>query len=158
MKKVYLIRHGESEFNAAVEKGIILDTHDPPLTELGISQAQKLGQELKDIIFDVILVSPLKRAQQTFAKAKLTSNKWETVPLIREYGTDPCDILENEVDFKETESGILERCQSIKAMLRSRDEITIGLVCHGDLIFYLTSHDGDYGEWLDNAEYTFLSI
>jgi len=81
--------------------------------------------------------------------------------LIREYATDVCDMMEHENNFKETEVEILIRCQKIKELLKSLPHNIIGLICHSDLIFYLTSYiaeDGErYGKWLDNTEYIILS-
>lgn len=59
---VYLVRHGETEFN---NKGITHGQYDVPLNELGKKQAKLLGVELKNVHFDVCFCSPLTRAKQT---------------------------------------------------------------------------------------------
>lgn len=62
MTKFYLIRHGQTDYNKA---GKVQGRLDTPLNEQGISQAEQMSEELKDVNFDVIYYSPLTRAQQT---------------------------------------------------------------------------------------------
>ena len=62
MKQIWLVRHGESK----AQSGEDSDGCDPELSDLGRKQAKRLIAPLRDIIFDQILVSPLKRAWQTF--------------------------------------------------------------------------------------------
>ncbi|WP_291651047.1 histidine phosphatase family protein [Clostridium sp.] len=62
MTKLYLTRHGETEWN---EKGIIQGWGDSPLTALGIKQAEWLRDRMKDIHIDVIYASPIGRAYNT---------------------------------------------------------------------------------------------
>ena len=60
--EIVLIRHGEPEW---VRDG--LNVVDPPLTERGMRQAERLADALRDERFDEVLVSPLVRARQTAA-------------------------------------------------------------------------------------------
>jgi len=50
-KLIFLIRHGNTEFN---KKKIFRGHFDIPLDNIGIEQAEKTGLFLKDINFDVI--------------------------------------------------------------------------------------------------------
>lgn len=62
-KDFYLFRHGQTDMNAAGRwqgQGI-----DLPLNNIGIKQAQELGEELKNSGVEAIFSSPLKRAVQT---------------------------------------------------------------------------------------------
>jgi probable phosphoglycerate mutase len=61
--RVILVRHGQSTYN--VQKRIQGQIDDSELTEVGISQAQKVGETLKGILFDHVYASPLKRAFKT---------------------------------------------------------------------------------------------
>ncbi|MFT5115119.1 MAG: alpha-ribazole phosphatase [Parasphingorhabdus sp.] len=65
MRRIILVRHGESEWNRT---GRIQGQTDIPLTENGRQQARVIGRFLADKL-DVstlnIYVSPMKRAQQT---------------------------------------------------------------------------------------------
>lgn len=59
---IYLIRHGETDYN----KGKRLQgTVDIPLNEKGIELAQRTAEGMKDIRFDRIYTSPLIRARKT---------------------------------------------------------------------------------------------
>ena len=58
--EVVLIRHGEPEW---ARDGFNVD--DPPLTQRGREQAQRLADRLAGETFDEILVSPLRRARET---------------------------------------------------------------------------------------------
>ena len=62
--KLYVARHGQTEYNA---QNRICGVTDLPLTEKGLKQAEELAQKLKDKQIDVIIASPLIRAQQTAA-------------------------------------------------------------------------------------------
>lgn len=62
MTKIYLTRHGETEWN---EKGIMQGWGDSPLTDLGKNQANWLGERMKDLHIDVIYSSPIGRAFNT---------------------------------------------------------------------------------------------
>ena len=61
MTKLYLTRHGETEWN---EKGIMQGWGDSPLTELGIKQAEWLRDRIKEIeIFLYLLTMDLKKLE-----------------------------------------------------------------------------------------------
>ncbi len=62
---VLLVRHGESEANAAGR--FASHTWDPPLTRAGSLEAERLAQQLGNAPIDHIVTSPLVRAQQTIA-------------------------------------------------------------------------------------------
>ena len=60
--EIYFVRHGQTIWN--VEKRF-QGLSDSPLTELGITQAKWLGEKLKDIKFDKVYSTSLKRAYDT---------------------------------------------------------------------------------------------
>ena len=62
MGKLILVRHGQTEMN--VQK-LYFGKLDPPLNDLGISQAYQAKEKLLDIDYDIIYSSPLERAKQT---------------------------------------------------------------------------------------------
>lgn len=64
MKRLYFIRHGESEFNKAKVWNGPTDT---PLTKKGRRQAEQTGQDMKrqGLAVDVVIASPLIRAHET---------------------------------------------------------------------------------------------
>lgn len=72
MSYLVLVRHGESEWNA---KGLWTGWTDVNLSEKGHKEAQKAGEVLKDIHFDLAYTSSLKRAQQTLDEIKKVINQ-----------------------------------------------------------------------------------
>ena len=60
--KLYVARHGETEWNALNK---ICGRTDIPLTERGLEQAKLLAANMTDKQLDVIIASPMIRAQQT---------------------------------------------------------------------------------------------
>ena len=61
-KMIYVVRHGETEWNA-INK--VLGRTDIPLNAKGLEQAHELARSLKDLKIVVFLCSPLCRARQT---------------------------------------------------------------------------------------------
>ncbi|EFO32767.1 2,3-bisphosphoglycerate-dependent phosphoglycerate mutase [Roseibium sp. TrichSKD4] len=61
-----LVRHGQSEWNL---KNLFTGWKDPGLTEQGVSEAKKAGEQLKDLklAFDIAFTSDLSRAQKTLS-------------------------------------------------------------------------------------------
>ena len=62
MKKIYLLRHAQSEFN---EKGIFQGRLDSDLTPLGFVQARQSAKFFKGKGIEVIFTSPQRRAYKT---------------------------------------------------------------------------------------------
>lgn len=63
MKTIYLIRHGQTDFNS---KGIVQGRGvDSDLNQIGRQQAMQFYQAYKHIPFDKIYLSTLKRTEQT---------------------------------------------------------------------------------------------
>ncbi len=59
---IYLIRHGETDWNT---KRLLQGATDIPLNQNGIEVAQLTAEGLRDVEFDLIFTSPLKRALET---------------------------------------------------------------------------------------------
>lgn len=58
--RVYLIRHGQTDYNAA---GRIQGSGvDRPLSEIGLTQAECIGEALRDIPLDLVGSSTMTRA------------------------------------------------------------------------------------------------
>lgn len=78
--ELVLIRHGEPEW---VRDG--LNVVNPPLTERGQMQAERVGAELGGEQFDEIIVSPLLRARQTAAPLLAAQGRVELIePFLEE--------------------------------------------------------------------------
>jgi phosphoserine phosphatase len=80
--EIYLIRHGETEWN---ERGLFQGTADIPLSERGREQAEALRERLRGVGFDAAYGSPLVRATAT-AEAVLAGSgvPLRTLPELRE--------------------------------------------------------------------------
>lgn len=89
MKKLYLLRHGQTEFNV---KKLVQGRCDSPLTDLGRQQAGAAAAWLKahNVVPDKVVSSPLGRAMDT---AGLVA----TELLGQNVAVEPCE-------------GIIERC------------------------------------------------
>ena len=59
---IYFVRHGETDYN---KKGIYQGQLDIELNDEGLNQAMQARENLKNIKFDEIYSSPLKRALKT---------------------------------------------------------------------------------------------
>lgn len=89
MKRLYLLRHGQTEFNV---KKLVQGRCDSPLTDLGRQQAQTAAAWLKahNVVPDKVVSSPLGRAMDT---AQLVA----------------CELLGPDAAVESCE-GIIERC------------------------------------------------
>ncbi|UKT65579.1 histidine phosphatase family protein [Pedobacter mucosus] len=75
MKNIYIIRHGETELN---RQGIVQGRGiNADLNDTGRSQAEAFYQQYKDIPFDKIYTSDLKRTWQTVQKFIDSKLPWE---------------------------------------------------------------------------------
>ena len=79
---LYIVRHGKTVSNLEAK---VHGWTDSPLSELGISQAKKVGEGLKDIVFNTAYSSDIKRAADT-AEFVLSSNKNEKPELQEVFG------------------------------------------------------------------------
>lgn len=68
MMKVYVVRHGRTDWN---DKGLTQGKSNVPINEKGIKQSMEAKDKLKNVTFDVCISSPLKRTLQT---AKIITN------------------------------------------------------------------------------------
>ena len=175
MKKIYLIRHAESEANAAVDLDNPTYYYDARITKRGESQALKANNVLENIHFDTYICSPLTRTLQTFSII-FPDNKPIIEPLIREHLFHSCDVgrqpsslkkdftsfdFSNLNDFwwnnnkpinekkivKENFNDIKNRLDKFKLWLNKSNSNTIALVSHGTFLSQIT------GYMLENCEH-----
>lgn len=69
--QIYLIRHGETAWSLT---GQHTGSTDIPLTSKGEEEAKKLGQQIRGVLFDRVLTSPLLRARRTCELATAALN------------------------------------------------------------------------------------
>ena len=89
---VYLIRHGQSEFNAAAHHGVDPMIFDAPLTELGRAQADQVRGEIADLGIRQVISSPLTRAIQTALRIFDDLAPITIEATHREWLTHSCDV------------------------------------------------------------------
>ena len=175
MKKIYLIRHAESEANAAMDLDNPKYYYDAKITKKGEKQAIKVRESLKNIQFDTYISSPLTRTMQTFSII-FPDKKPLLQPLIREHLYNSCDVGRQpnilkkefpEFDFsnlnkywwnndepinekkivKENFNDIKIRLDKFKSWLNTNDNSNIALVSHGTFLSQIT------GFFLENCEH-----
>ncbi|CAF1059234.1 unnamed protein product [Rotaria sp. Silwood1] len=153
---IYILRHGESKYNANPLDDII----DCPLTSLGIEQSTYLDKSSYPKHYSLIISSPLRRCLDTIKLSKINSDHFEINDLFREiYSGCKSDLLyDNEFISIENEQFIQERIKRINDYLYKKKELNISnilIVTHADLVWYLTSYEinGErFGTWLNNAQ------
>tara|TARA_B100000674_G_scaffold490495_1_gene506442 strand:+ start:610 stop:1230 length:621 start_codon:yes stop_codon:yes gene_type:complete len=76
MKNILLIRHGQSEWN---KLNLFTGFKNVDLSEQGIDEANKAGQNFKDLglSFDIVYTSELKRAQDTAKIILQNLDQWD---------------------------------------------------------------------------------
>ncbi|WP_353856199.1 histidine phosphatase family protein [Bacillus sp. Bos-x628] len=99
MTRICLVRHGETDWNAAKR---IQGRTDIPLNKIGKWQAEQTGLYLKDFHWDVVISSPLSRAK-------------ETANLILKYVHAPLVIMDDfiERDYGDAEGMSLKERQEL---------------------------------------------
>jgi broad specificity phosphatase PhoE len=158
MKKVYFVRHGESDFNAG---GVIKDESEIALTELGHQQAEFVGKRAMQLNPEIIISSTLLRARQTAQHiADATGKEIETSDLLveRRYPSGNIGLTNQHPEVKEIErlmitgfsdgirhsdeelfQDLKERAIKALEFLEARQEQTIVVVTHGIFLRVLLS-------------------
>lgn len=107
---LYVMRHGRTNWN---EKGIIQGRRNNMLSKTGKQQAEKTALKYKDVKFDIIVCSPIKRTMQT---ANIV-NKYHNVKIIKDE-----DIIEvDQGDFSGRLNSSLTEEEKIKKHERSKE-------------------------------------
>jgi probable phosphoglycerate mutase len=146
LAEVYLIRHGQTEWNAG---GRFQGKLDSPLTVRGIEQAQTAGRKLASLAhtIDAVFVSPLGRARQTSAIIRSMSSlpPEQVDERLREVSIGSWDGL-TQMDIEACGPGLLDGATNFDWYFRSPDGER-----YGDAI-------GRAQEWLGDAKGTVLAI
>lgn len=157
--KFYIVRHGQTEDNVAE---IVTGQNEGILTEVGVEQARKLGNRLKNEIIDFVYSSDLARAKDTaqniveffpMSKTIITNkllrerdNRRDILP-ISEINKDPAGIIFSHIDGAETTQEVFTRIQKAVEFLMSKhdNDDNILIVAHGSsnrlLVAYLLGYD-----------------
>jgi len=159
MKKIYVIRHAESEANAAMDLDNPTYYYDAKITEKGEEQAVKAREDLKKIQFDTYICSPLTRTMQTFSII-FPCKKPLLEPLVREHLYHSCDVGRQpnilKKRFPEFDFSLLNKYwwnndnpinEKKIVKVNTNDSSTIALVSHGTFLSQIT------GFFLENCEH-----
>ncbi|MCI1959729.1 MAG: histidine phosphatase family protein [Clostridia bacterium] len=184
MIKLYLIRHGETDWNTTKR---FQGWSDIELNKNGLKQAKLLGERFKKIKIDEIYSSPLKRAVKTaepIAKAngievktnenfkEINFGKWEgmTRDEISEiYGSEFDDFIKapethtfpGEISFDNVTKRLVK---GLNEVLRGKNNMSIAIVSHGGIIRLMMKYLLDIREpwynktWVDNTSITYIEI
>jgi probable phosphoglycerate mutase len=149
MLRIFLIRHGETEWSLS---GRHTSRTDLPLTARGEANARWLGRRLQDLAFSAVLTSPRLRARQTCEAAGLGASAAVEADLAEwDYGdyegrttaeislTRPgWDLFHDGCPGGETPDRIAVRADAVVARLRARDG-NVAVFSHGHFLRVLTA-------------------
>jgi len=149
---ILIARHGETDWN---RDGIWQGWADPPLNETGRSQARELADQLRDVPFDAVYASDLRRASET---AEIVAAP-HGVPVVVDAGLREIDIgswsgltrAEIEARFPtgerpdgETRDEHATRVlAAVERIARANPERRVLLVTHGGTMRALHGHVSD---------------
>lgn len=137
-KRITIIRHAQSKFNAGDFKtdDELLDCR---LSEFGKQQAQKLNQT-----FDIVILSTLRRAIETYANSNIKSkNNVVLSHLFREQReTSQLNFLPNEEIIPESPDDVRKRAREAIQFIKNLDYTDIGIISHGYFIWYFLEQCG----------------
>lgn len=150
MITLYLVRHGETTYNA---EGRVQGHEDPPLTPLGFRQAKAIADRLASEKIDAVYSSDLVRATSTAEIiAARHSLSIETTALLREsnlgvlqgmtreeveerYPKEVCEWRRDPVKYRppggETTDQVIGRARQFLDSLTTRGSLTAVIVGHG---------------------------
>ena len=151
--EIYVIRHGQSETNVDRRFG---GWAQVPLTEKGMNQARSTHEKLKDISFDRIISSDLRRAKQTTElvfPGRAYSEDWRLREInvgavleqksrttsVEVYGEPLKEAMKNRdyraFDGESTDDQIRRVAEFMDDLARFPDDERIAVVCHEGSIF-----------------------
>lgn len=167
---IYLIRHGQSKFNAefALQRPNDPMIFDAPLTELGRRQAKEASEKMSDIGIKHVIASPMTRAIQTAMHIFGDEHPIRIDPRMREKLAHSCDVgshpsvlerLFSHLNFDhlahhwwhgdpavderiqvEPDEVFLKRSQDFRDWLDVWDEGPLAVVGHGTFFVELAGH------------------
>lgn len=176
LNMLYLIRHGQSEFNAVFdETGADPLVFDAPLSDLGRRQAKSVAASAQALSVDLVVLSPLTRALETGLLLFGGSNlRFCVSALVTECLLNSCDVGRSpvqlraqfpELDFGdlndpwwhtgvvddrgvplEPKASIDGRIEAFRSWIETRSEERIAVVGHTNFFYHLT------GKYLENCE------
>ncbi len=168
--KIYVARHGQTQWNL---ENRVSGRTDVPMTEEGLRQAGILAEEVAGLNIDLMIVSPLHRAQQTAeiiaARCRIP---WYTDDRLTEYNfgrfeghkrTDPeFQAIRKNLAYRypegESSFDAAARVYPLLDEIRANySDKNVLLVCHGALArvirtYFVSMTNEEYGNYMtDNC-------
>ena len=159
MIRLYLIRHGETDWNTVRR---FQGWTDIELNEKGLRQAELLGKRFENIPVDEVYASPLKRAVKTaLPVAKAAGVELKTCEFLThpQQMTFPGNVGDG--SFAAVERRIKKGFDEI---LDGKDDVKIAVVSHGGIIRlmikYLLGIEEDLynSTWIDNTSISVVDV
>ena len=133
---IYIVRHGLTEWNKLKK---LQGVADVPLAKEGILLAEKTGEALKDVKFDICFTSPLSRARQT-AECVLGDRNVPIIP----------DKRIQEINFGDLEGGCVRDAEGNyidpQVEIFFRDPVNFKRPENGEDIFDVIARTKDFWE------------
>lgn len=137
MKTITIIRHAQSKFNAGEFK-TEEEIANCRLTNYGIEQAKQLNHT-----FDHLILSPLKRAFETYVNSNIKCKQLTVSHLVREQlDGRQLNFLELEEIRYESHIDVRNRAKEAVEMIKKINSDNIGIISHGCFIWYLLEQFG----------------
>jgi len=149
MKTITIIRHGESIYNAGEFK------KESEVANCRLSDKGKIQSQSLDQSFDILIVSPLKRALETYVNSQIKTKELIISPLFAEHRNGkPLNYLENEEYVVETPDDLAKRAKSALQFVRSLPKLqqNIGIISHGDFLHNFLKECQQKQAYLKNTE------
>lgn len=146
-KKITIIRHAQSKFNAGQFKSDA-ELLNCPLSDFGKMQAKNLNQT-----FDVIVISTLKRAMETYLNSNIKTDNVIESHLFREQReTSILNFLEGEEIIPESPDDVRKRAREAIAYIKTLNYENIGIISHAYFIWYFLEQSGQRPGVIQNTQ------
>lgn len=147
---IYLIRHTQSTFNAGQSD---VRDRNVPLSEDGKLQARNIT-----FSFNILILSPMKRAVETYTYSGIKVARVIMSELFREHVCAYNNLFEYEDFIYETEDDLIDRVREAAEFLKKLDkpDINIGIITHHDFIQKFTEVTQGVGQSLGNGQFHFI--
>lgn len=155
--KIYVARHGQTDFN---KQDRILGTTDMDINETGLQQAHELAGKVSDLNVDIIVASPMKRAQTTAGiVSEKTGLEIITDSRLREWDYGEYEarprvtegFAENKINFAvrmgKTGESVLQLAHRVYSALddiiKNYSDKNVLIVCHGGVCRIINTYFND---------------
>jgi broad specificity phosphatase PhoE len=134
MVKITLIRHAHCEYIADKTQPEA-KTINAKLSPLGVEQAKGLN-----LNFDLLIISPLRRAMETYTNSNIRVSKIIVCKTFRELMSEPINFLDTEEIKLETEEELSIRIEEAIAFLKTLEGQykNIGIISHWQFLRLFT--------------------